>query len=81
MFKCFFYLTDTRYMRPNERNLRRRKRQTKSGRKYLEVLIVADTSVTAIVSKNKLETYLLTLMNIVSSTSYGYLSNKNTTYM
>jgi hypothetical protein len=61
-----YHFIDIGLMRPNKRNLRRRKRQTNSGRKYLEVLIVADTSVTAIVGKNKLETYLLTLMNIVS---------------
>lgn len=53
-------------MRPKERNHRREKRQTRSGRKYLEVLIAADTSVTSVIGKDNLDTYLLTLMNIVS---------------
>lgn len=50
-------------MRPKGR---REKRQTGSGRKYLEVLIAADTSVTSVIGKDNLDTYLLTLMNIVS---------------
>ncbi|XP_062607950.1 LOW QUALITY PROTEIN: A disintegrin and metalloproteinase with thrombospondin motifs 3-like [Saccostrea cucullata] len=54
-------------MRPIERYLKRTKRQTNGGRKYLEVLIAADTSVTALVGVDKLETYLLTLMNIVNN--------------
>ena len=53
-------------MRPKEKLHNRRKRQASGARKYLEVLIAADTSVTAIVGKDKLETYLLSLMNIVS---------------
>lgn len=53
-------------MRPKGRNHRREKRQTRSGRKYLEVLIAADTSVTSVIGKDNLDTYLLTLMNIVS---------------
>lgn len=53
-------------MRPKGRNHRREKRQTGSGRKYLEVLIAADTSVTSVIGKDNLDTYLLTLMNIVS---------------
>lgn len=53
-------------MRPRERDHRREKRQARSGRKYLEVLIAADTSVTAVIGKDNLDTYLLTLMNIVS---------------
>lgn len=55
-------------MRPKERLHNRRKRQASGARKYLEVLIAADTSVTAIVGKDKIETYLLSLMNIVSQT-------------
>lgn len=53
-------------MRPKGRNHRREKRQTGSGRKYLEVLIAADTSVTSVIGKDNMDTYLLTLMNIVS---------------
>ena len=34
--------------------------------KYLEVLVVADTTVVDFIGKHRIKTYLLTLMNIVS---------------
>lgn len=53
MYVCVFYC-------------RFRRATSDSYTKYLEVLIVADTTVVNFVGRTKVKTYIMTLMNIVS---------------
>ena len=49
--------------------LRRSRRDVTGGKKYIEVLLVADQSVFDFIGKERVTLYLLTLMNIVSTCS------------
>lgn len=50
---------------------RRRKRAAGDKKKYLEVLVVADHTITAMHGKDRVKNYIMTLMNIVSNNFYN----------
>ncbi|KAL5018314.1 hypothetical protein ScPMuIL_004036, partial [Solemya velum] len=53
-------------VRRQQSSTRRQKRQTTDKKRYLEVLIAADTSVVDYVGKDRVKSYLLALINIVN---------------
>ena len=53
-------------MLQKKEGLKHRHRRQAEPKKYLEVLIAADPTVIKFIGKDKLESYVLTIMNIVS---------------
>lgn len=54
-------------MERNSTNFRSRRAPSSGYRKYLEVLVAADTTVVSFVGKDRIKRYLLTMMNIVNT--------------
>lgn len=65
-FCAFYIFTDFNLIQMKTNNKSRHRRDASDSKKYLEVLLAVDPSVVQFIGKDKVESYVLTIMNIVS---------------